>query len=318
MRFIFAPMEGVTAFPFRRLHAELFPGADTYYAPFLAPDGSGRCRAGRLRDILPENNQGLQLIPQILCGKAEPFLILSRELAAMGYREVNLNAGCPSATVVPKHKGAGLLLDLSALDDFLAEVFSHCPMEISVKTRLGITSPAEFPAILEIYNKYPIVELTIHARDRAGMYRSQPDLAAFAAAVQCSRNPVCYNGNIFAPSDLAAVQAQIPDLGSVMAGRGAAANPALFRQLRGGPALEAGELRDFLFRLESAYLAAGYSEQGTLARLKELWYYMIHMFPESGRSINRLNKAQSLSDYEIAVRALFAGNCFSPSAAFVG
>ncbi len=316
MRFHFAPMEGVTVSPFRRTHAELFPGVSCYYAPFLAPDADGRCRESRLRDILPENNPGLTLIPQILCSKPEPFLILSRELAAMGYREVNLNVGCPSQTVVPKHKGAGMLLDLRSLDDFLSEVFSRCPLQISVKTRLGLASTDEFPAILEIYNKYAISELIIHARDRAGMYRSIPDLAAFAAASRASVNPVCYNGNLFSPSDLTAVLAAVPTLQSVMAGRGAAANPALFRQLRGGPALEAEELQEFLARLEGAYLAFGYSEQGTLARFKELWSYLICLFPGRSRCGKQLCKARSLDDYDAAVRALFSGGGFNSSAAF--
>ena len=81
-------------------------------------------QAGELRDLLPENNPRGLPVPQILCNRAEPFLTLSRELAAMGYEELNLNAGCPSGTVVPKHKGAGLLLDLDSFDRMLADIFA--------------------------------------------------------------------------------------------------------------------------------------------------------------------------------------------------
>lgn len=127
MYFSFAPMEGLTSSIFRQTHARFFPGVDRYYAPFLAPDGQGKVKRSALRELEPERNQGIDLVPQILCNRPEAFLALSRELAAMGYREVNLNAGCPSGTVVPKHKGAGMLADLRSLDDFLAEVFSRCP-----------------------------------------------------------------------------------------------------------------------------------------------------------------------------------------------
>ena len=245
-------------------------------------------------------------------------MCLARQLADMGYREVTLNAGCPSGTVVPKHKGAGMLSDLDALDAFFAEVFSHCSLSVSVKTRLGVTGTEEFPAILEIYNKYPLAELIIHARDRAGMYRSTPDAAAFVKAFSSSHNPVCYNGNLFTPFDLTALLSLTPGLQAAMVGRGAAANPALFRQLQGGPALNAEELREFLLRLESAFLEAGLSDHFILARLKELWYYLIYMFPGSRHGSKSINKAQTLADYHEALRALFAEGSFSPDGAFSG
>lgn len=318
MKLDFAPMEGVTSYLYRNVHAACFPGVDRYFSPFIAPDGSGRFKGAALRDILPENNRDLKLVPQILCGRAEAFLAVSRELAAIGYREVNLNAGCPSGTVVPKHKGAGMLADLRSLDEFLAEVFSHCELQVLVKTRLGLESSEEFPAILEVYNRYPISELIIHARDRAGMYKSAPDLAAFAAAFPASRAPVSYNGSVVDRASLESVLSIAPTLDRVMLGRGAVTDPALFRVLRGGEALEREELRDFLSRLERAFLDAGLGEHYTLSRLKELWYYGIDKFPEAGRLHKAINKARRLEDYDAAVSALFSSGLYDASAMFRG
>ena len=318
MRFYFAPMEGVTSYIYRGLHARLFPGVAKYFSPFIAPDGSGKYKAGGQRDLLPENNAGLSLVPQILCGRPEAFLAAARAMAALGYGEVNLNAGCPSATVVPKHKGAGLLADTRALEVFLNEVFSHCPTAVSVKTRLGLDSAEEFPAILEVYNKFPISELIIHARDRAGMYRSAPDLPAFLRALGESRCPVCYNGDLFSPAEFGAIREAAPGLETVMAGRGAAANPALIRQLSGGAPLGAEELRQFLEELAAALYASGLGERYALARLKELWYYCSSMFPGCEREIKRIYKSRELCDYSAAVAALFASGGFDPSAKFGG
>ena len=136
MDFDFAPMEGVTSYLYRKEHAACFPGAARYFSPFIAPDTSGRFKGAALRDVLPEHNRDLTLVPQVLCNTPTAFLAVARELADLGYREVNLNAGCPSATVVPKHKGAGMLTDLRSLDDFLAEVYARCPIKVSVKTRI--------------------------------------------------------------------------------------------------------------------------------------------------------------------------------------
>ena len=314
----FAPMEGVTGCLYRQVHAACFPGAARYWAPFIAPDGAGRFRAAALRDILPENNRDITLVPQLLCNTAEAFLAVSRELGAMGYRELNLNAGCPSGTVVPKHKGAGMLADLQSLDAFLDEVFSRCELRVSVKTRLGLASTAEFPAILEVYNRYPLCELVVHARDRAGMYKSPVDLPAFAAAFPVSRAPLRYNGNVVDRASYEKVMSTIPGLERMMIGRGAAADPALFRLLSGGAPLEAAELRDFLDRLLAAFLNAGLGEHFALSRLKELWYYLIWKFPGAQRQVKAINKARTLGDYRAAVQALFASGLYDEGAAFHG
>lgn len=313
----FAPMEGVTSCIYRRTHARFFPGADRYYAPFIAPDGTGKIKASALRDVLPENNGGVDLVPQILCSSAGAFLTVAEELSKLGYTEVNLNAGCPSATVVPKHKGAGMLAEPDALDAFLYEVFAHSPVKVSVKTRLGLKSAEEFPALMELYRRYPLSRLIIHARHREGYYKSDPDLAAFAAAFEGGADfPICYNGDIFSAADARRVMDGAPGLENLMPGRGAAANPALFRVLRGGAALDKAELQEFHGALLDGMREAGISEHHILARMKELWFYMLHMFPGAAREAKALNKSRSMADYISAVNALFSGGYFDSNAVF--
>ena len=318
MNLSFAPMEGLSYCEFRRIHARFFPDVDRYCAPFLAPDGQGRVKASALKGLAPEKNGDLNVLPQILCNSAEAFLSLSRELKAMGYLQVDLNAGCPSGTVVPKHKGAGMLLDLRSLDAFLDEVFSHTDLSVSVKTRLGLSDPAEFPAVLEVYNRYPLSELTVHARTRDGLYQSTPDLEAFALAFRESRAPVRYNGNLLSPAHADRVTASFPGLERLMVGRGAMADPALFRILKGGEALEKTELRAFLEELFAAYLDSGIGEHFSLNRMKELWYYVHHMFPGAERELKRINKARTKEDYTAAMRDMFASGHFDSSSAFPG
>ena len=314
----FAPMEGVTGASYRRIHSEIFPGADKYYAPFIAPDSQGNFRLKHLRDVLPDNNRGIALVPQILANSPEAFLSVAAQLKELGYEEVNLNAGCPSGTVVSKHKGAGMLSDLSSLDAFLSRVFEAAPIKVSVKTRMGMNSTGEFPAILDVYNRYPLSELIIHARDRAGLYKSLPDREAFARVFANCPFPVCYNGNIFNAEHMASLTAQVPELSRVMLGRGAAANPALFRVLKGGPALQRDELREFHDRLLDDALSSGLSPHYAMARMKELWYYMIRMFPGSAKEYKALNKSRSLDDFRSAVSCIFSSCTFDPDTGFNG
>ncbi len=316
MQLSFAPLEGIGKFTYRCLHAEYFGGADTYYSPFIAPDGSGNCKKADLRDVLPENNPGCRLIPQILANSAAAFISASRQLWDMGYRELNLNAGCPSGTVVSKHKGAGMLSEPKALDEFLSQVFERCPMALSVKTRIGLKSREEFPALLEIYNKYPLKSLIIHVRTREGMYKSAPDYGAFDYALENSHLPLCYNGNIFTLEDYRRLMAEHPGTEHVMAGRGVLANPALLRQIRGGSALEKQELRQFHDRYLDLSLSSGLSEHFALQRMKEHWSYWGCMFPDENKLIKPIYKARYLADYRSAVDALFARAEFDSRAGF--
>ena len=316
MELSFAPMEGITGSIYRRVHARFFPGADVYYAPFIAPDGTGRFKASALRELLAENNEGVSLIPQLLVNAPEPFLAAAEALGDLGYEEINLNIGCPSGTVVAKHKGAGMLGDLESLERCLDEIFTRCPLRVSVKTRLGLSSTGEFPAVLSLYRRYPLARLIVHARDRAGMYQSRPDLDAFAPALDDSPFPVIYNGNIFSVRDYEAIVRQFPALSGVMLGRGAAADPALFRRINGGSALTAEELRAFHEALLDETLASGLAPSYTVQRMKELWFYMGCLFPDADRALKTILRSRSLPDYRAAVGSLLSHQVPSPDACF--
>ena len=316
MHISFAPLEGITTYNYRNIHNELFGGADVYYAPFVAPDGSGKFKDSALRDLLPENNRDLKLIPQILCNKAEAFISVAERLQALGYDEVNLNAGCASGTVVPKRKGAGMLMDLNSFDEFLSEVFSRCPIKVSVKTRMGMESTEEFDAVLELYNKYPLSQVIVHARDRAGKYQSKPNTKKFIECFPKSKNPMVYNGDIFSPAHLSRLTAQLPELDSVMLARGAIADPSLARQLKGGAAASAEEMKEFHNRLMAGCIEIGLTEHFTLGRMKEIWYYSSHMYPNSKKAMKRIYKSRSLDEYKAAAADFFASESFDAHSYF--
>lgn len=314
----FAPMEGITNRIYRAEHARLFPGVDRYYAPFLVACGGRGFKPGELTDLLPERNPGLTLTPQLLSNDAPAFLAAAGQLRDMGYTEVNLNLGCPSGTVTAKKRGAGFLSVPEALDTFLEQVFAQTPVAVSVKTRIGVESAGEFGRLLEIYNKYPIRPLIVHPRVRRDFYKNTPDMDAFSAAWTGSKNPLCYNGDIFTPADFGRVAARFPGLAGVMLGRGAVADPALPRRCRGGAALDAGELRAFMDTLLAAYQAEYSGDRNVLHRMKELWYYWGCLFPDSARQRKRILKAQTCADYRAAVDALFRERPMDPSAGFGG
>ena len=302
----FAPMEGITGAAFRRLHRTCFPGVDHYYAPFLSPTQDRRLTPREQREILPEHNEGVPLIPQILTKNAHDFLWAAGELHAMGYEEVNLNAGCPSGTVTAKGKGAGMLADPRALDSFLDEIFSAAPCKISVKTRLGMTDPEEFEPILEIYNRYPLTQLIIHPRVRKDFYRHPVRREDFAAAYEKSKNPVAYNGSIVTALDWKRCTETYPDLSAVMIGQGMVSNPFLASQIKFGVKTEKGKLKAFHDELLDAYTRQFESRNNAAQRMKELWFYWMRLFDNSQKLGKQLLKSRNAEEYQLAVQKIFA------------
>ncbi len=300
-----APMEGITGAAFRRCHNRYFPGADRYYAPFISPGADRVFTPKEKREILPEYNEGIHLVPQLLTKNAADFLWAAGELKAMGYDCVNLNVGCPSGTVTAKGKGAGMLADPKALDEFLYEIFASAPCRISVKTRLGVNEPEEFLPILEIYNKYPIDELIIHPRVRKDFYREKPRLEYFEAAYGSANMPLSFNGGIVTADDCRKKQQEYPALRAVMLGQGIASDPALAAKAKGLPRGGVDTLRQFHNELFESYAEQFQSRNNAMHRMKELWTYLIFSFADSARLAKRIKKARDADELLSAAEEVF-------------
>ncbi len=104
-----APMEGITGYNYRNAHHHFYPGIDKYYTPFLSPKMKKGMNSKEKNDVLPEHNQGIKVVPQVLTNKSEEMIHMTGLMREFGYDEINLNLGCPSGTVVSKGKGCGFL-----------------------------------------------------------------------------------------------------------------------------------------------------------------------------------------------------------------
>ena len=244
-------------------------------------------------------------VPQILTNSAEDFLRTAAKLKTYGYGEVNLNLGCPSRTVVTKGRGAGFLAKPEELERFLDEIFEKCPLEISVKTRLGMEDPGEFEKILAIYNRFPMKELIIHPRVQKDFYKNTPNLDVFEQALQESSSPVCYNGDIFTTADYEKFAARFPEVECIMTGRGTLADPALARKLKGGKGADKAELKKFHDRIYAGYCEEMSGDRTILYKMKELWFYLAPIFPDSRKYAKKIRKCEKCRVYEEVVEELF-------------
>lgn len=305
MRFSCAPMEGLTARVFRKAFVQHFPNNLRFYSPFISPTSSPDLSSTEMKDVQLADNQGIDLVPQILSNHANEFLFTVEKLQKLGYTEVNLNLGCPSGTVTARGRGSGFLKRKEELKLFLDEIYAGSPLPISIKTRVGFDSEEEFADILELYNCYPVHELIVHPRVRQDFYKGLVRMDAFALAVECSRAPVCYNGDIFSVEDFRAVTERFPTVDHVMIGRGLVANPALVRELSGGAKLTKEELIAYHETLLEGFRSLGWNDRPVISHMKEFWHYMSCLFPDHAKYRKRIGKSQDLTGYRMAVDSLF-------------
>lgn len=322
MKFYLSPMEGLTGFVFRNAYQKHFGDIDTYFTPFI---NNKKMNYKEIKDILPEHNKGMHVVPQILTNRAEDFLAIAKELGNYGYESVNLNLGCPSGTVVTKHRGAGFLAVPEELDHFLEEIFADCPLRISVKTRIGINDAGEWERILSIYEKYPMEELIIHPRVQKDFYNNTPDMDAFLYAVENSRHTLCYNGDICSVDDYKAwiqkMEGKDREHGSgstaqhtehMMLGRGILKNPGLVGELMGHAPITKDQFHAFHDDVLKGYLDVMSGERNTLFRMKELWFYFAKYFTEPEKYVKQIKKTQRVAEYRVIVDNLFREQEWQP------
>ncbi|MCI7790987.1 MAG: tRNA-dihydrouridine synthase family protein [Lachnospiraceae bacterium] len=318
MKFYLAPLEGITGYLYRNaIHDFYGKGVEKYFTPFLTPHTKCSFNAKELNDITPEHNQGMYVVPQVLTNSSEDFFRIVKDLQELGYEEININLGCPSGTVASKGRGAGFLAEPDKLDHFLEDIFAGTNANISLKTRIGIHDPEEFYELLEIYNKYPLKELIIHPRILKEYYKGKPHWDIFSYAVKNSKNPLCYNGDIFTIDDYQCFEEEIlkwddkSNIPAMMLGRGVLQNPALIEQLvqyeRSGENntyFDKERFKVFHDRLRNDYMTQMSGDMNVLYKMKELWFYMIMLFPEQEKVLKKIKKARKLAEYDAAIREI--------------
>ena len=288
MKFYLAPMEGITGHIYRNSYEKYFHNIDKYFTPFIVPNQSVSLKTKELKDLLPQNNKGLNIVPQILTNNAEGFILTANKLKQLGYEEINLNLGCPAGTVVSKKRGSGFLAYPEELDKFLDEIYKIDNMKISIKTRLGKERADEFYKLIEIYNKYPLEELIIHPRTREDFYGNTPNLEVFKDALKLSKHSICYNGDIFTLNSYNKIINEFPEVNKVMLGRGILANPGLIGEIKNNEFANKEIIKMFHDEIFEKYTILLNEDKNAMYRMKELWGYMSHIFTNNKKYYKKI------------------------------
>lgn len=331
LKVLFAPLQGYTTGIYRKAHAEIFGGVDAYYAPFLRIE-NGKPREKDLRDLNSFDGNARE-IPQIIANSVDEFKILADALIVKGYTEIDFNMGCPFPMQVNRHRGAGILSDVQAVQQIMDEIAKlssttnktaqanakkTAPIKFSVKMRLGQESPDEAFALLPILNEAPLTQITLHPRLGKQQYKGAIDFKSFEKFYEECRHPLVYNGDITTVSQIYEMERRYPKLAGVMIGRGLLARPSLAAEykvqrenadvqdvqyVRKNCAISETDFTNKLFQMHQAIFDnACKTYQGDSQILSHVQSFWEYLEPSISKKIfKKIKKAGKLSEYQQAI-----------------
>ncbi len=303
-----SPLQGFTDFRFRNAFNKYFGGIDTFYAPYIRLNGKREVKQANQRDILPENNTGIALIPQIMTKDADEFIFVAKYVQQLGYKELNWNLGCPYPMVTKRGMGSGLINDPVKIDSILNKVHAESDIIVSMKMRMGYESSEEVLHVLPILEKYPIKNIAIHARIGKQMYKGEVDLDSFQRCVDNTDHEIYYNGDITSVAIFNDMVKRFPMIDHWMIGRGMISDPFLPGMIKSS-ASDYPKNRIDIFRQFHDTLFHDYAEvlsgsSHILMRMIHFWEYFMTSFPNSQKGLRKIKKVKSIIAYEDAVREI--------------
>ena len=314
MKIYFAPLEGITGYVFRNAYEKYYGGIDKYFTPFISPHTKKLMDTREKRDILPENNKGLNIVPQVLTNKVEDLIDICQQLKEdYGYEEVNLNLGCPSKTVTTKGKGSGFLQTPEEMDEFFERFFKVADVKLSIKTRIGYWDVEEAERLFHMYERYPFEEVIIHPRLGVQMYQGTPYYDVFENYLEKTKHSLCYNGDINSLEQLKTLDAKWEKCDKFMLGRGLIARPGLLkREISESETIDSvilsqeewNTFKHFHDEIVDGYDAYMCGDRNTLFKMKELWTWWAVMFPRQEKILKKIKKANDLREYKLLVNSL--------------
>lgn len=325
MKIYFAPLEGITGYVFRNAYEKYYGVIDKYFTPFISPHTKKLMDTREKRDILPENNKGLNIVPQVLTNKVEDLIDICKQLKEdYGYEEINLNLGCPSKTVTTKGKGSGFLQTPDEMDEFFDRFFKVADVRLSIKTRIGYWEVEEAEKLFHMYERYPFEEVIIHPRLGVQMYQGTPYYDVFEDYLGRTKHSLCYNGDINTSEQLHILDDKWENCDKYMLGRGLIARPGMLQRQNAVDEIETldtsfntstkvvelsqeewNTFKQFHDDIVDGYDAYMCGDKNTLFKMKELWTWWAVQFPGKEKTLKKIKKANDLKEYKMLVNSLY-------------
>jgi tRNA-dihydrouridine synthase len=305
-----APIQGFTDFVYRKVYATIFADVDAYFIPYISIK-KNQILDRHKKEILPKNNPQKKVIPQVLVKDAQEMLYLTRFIKNLGYKEINLNLGCPYPMATNRNKGAALLPHPEKVETILSAFFEKENIQLSVKLRAGLETSKEIEEIIPVLNKYPLTEVILHPRIAKQFYMGAVSTSVYKLASENLRHNLVYNGDIFSLKDFEVQKQLFSGTKNWMRGRGILRNPFLpaeIKQLSTSCEEKVEMLKLFHRSIFEEYLNTMDNDGNTLNKMKEFWSYFCYNFPDHKKTFKTIKKTRNLVDFKIQIQKVFSGS----------
>lgn len=303
-----APMQGLTDFIFRREWQKYFTGIDKFFTPFIFFDKSKKLANKHWREINPQHNNLENTVAQILTNSPEEAQELCSYIEELGYKELNLNMGCPFPMITNKKCGSGILPHPEVIENVLTKISESIHINFSIKLRLGLSSSEEINSIIPILNNTNCSEVILHPRIGKQQYSGSVDLESYILCAEEISHPVVYNGDITTNIGLSKILDTIPKPAAIMIGRGIVANPFLAEDIKtqqhNFQIDRFSKFHESLIISYSEYLEGG--DKQVIMKMNEKWEYFSTLFPNNKKEIKKLRKANKLNNYRQISNQIFS------------
>jgi len=229
-RYLLSPLAGFTNLPFRRICREI--------------GGVGLCTTDLVsaRGLLERSAKSMQLIET--CAVDSPYAVqifgpdrlemrdAAQFLQEFGVDSVDINMGCPVARITGNGAGSAMLCAAEQTVTLVRTVVEAVSIPVTVKMRLGWDETRlTAPLFAREFEQVGVAAVMIHGRTRAQGFSGNVNRQGIRQVVEAvERIPVVGNGDI---RDISGAEQMFRETGcqGISIGRGALANPWIFRQL---------------------------------------------------------------------------------------
>lgn len=180
---------------------------------------------------------GTPIFLQLLGGHPEPMARNAARAAELGAAGIDLNFGCPAKTVNRHDGGASLLRCPERVHHIVKAVREAVPKDVpvTVKIRLGFDDPSVCFENARAAQEAGAQWLTVHCRTKTDGYRPPAYWEWIPRLRETLSIPLVANGEIWTVADFERCRA-VTGADQFMIGRGAIANPHIFREIRSADA----------------------------------------------------------------------------------
>lgn len=302
-----APMQDVSVLPLWRC-LERRGGPDLYVTEYFRVHNHSTPEKKILQSIRGISDH--KPVAGQMIGNSPPHLVRTAQFieAETDCVGIDVNLGCPAPRVCGKQSGGALLLDPDLIREIAFSLREVVKGSLTLKTRVGFDSPAEFDSLLELFASLPIDGLAIHGRTVQEKYQSPVHTDCIARAVEALPYPVTANGSVVSIETALAMH-EATNAHGLMIGRGGIRNPWLFEQVRttfaGGEVFHP-TLRDLHVYLEElieevATGAAIECDQRLVNRIKKFANYASSGINE-GAFNDQLRRSRSTEEFRAVCR----------------